>query len=71
MPTSFGKTLIIVGVALVVIGGLFLALSKLGLGKLPGDISFQRGNFTFSFPIMTSILVSIVLTIVLNLLLRK
>ena len=40
------------------------------LGHLPGDISFTRGNTSFSFPIVTCILISVILTIVLNLFFR-
>jgi hypothetical protein len=63
--------LIIGAIFLIIGGGLFLA-AKLGLplGKLPGDIFIQRGNFTFAFPIVTMIVVSIVLTIVLNIIVR-
>ncbi len=58
-------------VCLLIGGGLYLA-ARLGLplGKLPGDIFIQRGNFTFAFPVVTMIVVSIVLTIVLNLIIR-
>ncbi len=41
-----------------------------GVGRLPGDIYFRRGNFSFYFPLMTSIIVSIVITIVLSMLRR-
>lgn len=56
---------------LMLIGGLLLAAGAVlwlierflpGLGRLPGDIVFQRGNFTFYFPVMTSILLSLLLT---------
>jgi hypothetical protein len=40
------------------------------IGRLPGDVTYRRGNFTFYFPIVTSIIISIVLTIVLALLRR-
>jgi hypothetical protein len=60
---DFGKTLVIAGLALAVIG----AVSWLGKGfRLPGDIHIERGNFSFGFPIVTCIVVSIVLTILLN-----
>ena len=64
---SLGKTIIIIGVGLVILGFVFLIGGKLGLGKLPGDIFFQKGNVTFYFPIVTSILLSILLSIILNL----
>lgn len=59
------KWLITVGIVLVVAGLLWPLLSKLGLGRLPGDIIVERGNSRFYFPITTSILVSLVLSLVL------
>jgi formate hydrogenlyase subunit 3/multisubunit Na+/H+ antiporter MnhD subunit len=56
------RILIVLGVALVVIGLLWPYLSKLGLGKLPGDIVIRRDNFNFYFPITTCILISVVLS---------
>jgi hypothetical protein len=56
---------------LVIIGISFILAPKIPfLGKLPGDIFFKKGNFTFYFPIMSSILISIVITIILNLIFR-
>jgi len=68
---DFGKMLIGLGAMLVIAGLLFMAGQKLGLGRLPGDISFRRGNTSFYFPIVSSILASIVLTVILNLVLRR
>ena len=62
---SIGKMPLIFGGALLVLGVLFLVQ-----GRLPGDILFQRGNFTFYFPVVTLILVGVVLTIYLNVILR-
>lgn len=64
--------MILFGVVLVVVGGLFLLLPRLGiqLGKLPGDLRFEIGQFTCLVPIATSIILSILLTIGLNLLAR-
>ncbi len=61
---EIGKTLIIFGVILIVIG-LFLAFfNKIPyLGKLPGDIYIQRKNFTFYFPLVTSVLLSIIISL--------
>ena len=56
---------------LLVLGGLFLLLGRLGLDRLPGDLVFRRGNFTVYFPIGLMILLSVVGTIVLNLILRR
>ena len=70
--SGLGKILVIMGLILAGIGLLFWLGGKIpGLGKLPGDIVFRRGNFTFYFPIVTCILVSIVLSIILGLFGRK
>ena len=69
---SFGKTLMIVGVLLIVVGAaLHFGGKFLHFGKLPGDIHVQKENFSFHFPIVTSIVISIVLTIILNLFFRR
>ncbi len=62
------RWLIILGIVLIVVGVLWPWLSKLGLGRLPGDIVIERDNFTFYLPITTSILVSGVLSVILWLL---
>jgi uncharacterized membrane protein len=65
---SFGKTLMLIGAVLLILGALLHFSGKLtGLGHLPGDIHIERGNFSFYFPIVTSILLSIILTVILNL----
>ena len=73
---DLGKALIGLGALLVAIGGLFLLASALGgkvpfLGRLPGDIAIQRGNWSFHFPLTTSLLVSVLLTLILTLLSRR
>lgn len=65
-----GKNLILMGIVLIVIGVLFTLGSRLGIGRLPGDIFIKKGNMTFYFPVVTSIVISIVLTLILNLLRR-
>lgn len=57
------KFLIILGAVILVIGLLWPWLGKLGLGRLPGDIVVRRDDFSFYFPITTSILVSLVLSL--------
>jgi len=57
---STSRVLILIGVAIVVIGLLWPWLSRLGLGRLPGDIVVQRQNFSFYFPIVTCLIVSAV-----------
>ena len=64
------RLLIAAGVLLVVVGLLWPFLSRLGLGRLPGDISIRREGFSFHFPLMTSLILSGVLTLVLWLLRR-
>jgi hypothetical protein len=64
------RWLIILGVVLVVLGLLWPWLTKLGLGRLPGDIVIERDNFRLYIPITTSILISIVLSLILWLLNR-
>jgi hypothetical protein len=68
---GIGKLLVGAAVALLVIGGLFLLLSRMGLERLPGDLVFRRGNLTVYFPIGMMILLSVVGTILLNLFLRR
>ena len=62
---DIGRLLIVAGAALLVVGLLFTLFGRLGLGRLPGDFVFRRGNFTLYVPIVTSILLSIVLTLLL------
>jgi Protein of unknown function (DUF2905) len=68
---GIGKLLIGGAIVLLVLGGLFLVLGRLGLDRLPGDLVFKRGNFTVYFPIGLMILISIVATILLNLFSRR
>jgi hypothetical protein len=71
MP-EIGKLLIIVGGFILVVGVfLSLGLRIPYLGKLPGDISVNRGNVHFYFPIVTGLLLSLVLTILLNAFFRR
>ena len=69
---NIARYLMIGGVILFLIGGGVYLASKLGLplGHLPGDIRFQNGNFSFYFPLASSILVSVILTILLNIIIR-
>lgn len=63
-----GKLLVIIGLAIAAIG--LLMMLGVPFGRLPGDVIIRRENFTFSFPIVTSILLSILLTLLLALLRR-
>ena len=57
------RLLITLGILLVVVGLLWPWLSKLGLGRLPGDIMVERENGQFYFPLMTSLIISLVLSL--------
>ena len=66
MLPQFGKILITIGIVFVALGVLLLLSDRFSLfriGRLPGDIIYRRGNFTFYFPVVTSILLSVVLTL--------
>lgn len=59
------RFLIALGVVLIVGGLLWPWIAKLGLGRLPGDIRFERDGFRFYFPIATGLLISAVVTLIL------
>jgi DUF2905 family protein len=58
------RFLIVLGLLIVAIGVLWPFLARLGLGRLPGDIVFERGSFSFYFPLATCIIVSVLLSVV-------
>jgi len=58
------RFLILAGIVLIVIGLLWGPLSRLGLGRLPGDIVIERESFTLYIPVTSAILVSVVLSVV-------
>ncbi len=69
---SLGKMLILFGIVLAVLGGLLLLTGKIPfLGRLPGDIIIRRENWSFYFPLTTSILISILLTLIFSLISRR
>lgn len=68
--SNIGKMMLTFGVVLIILGIIFIVGEKLGLGKLPGDILIKKGNFTFFFPIVSSIIISLLLTLILNILNR-
>jgi len=71
-PHSYGKPIIILGIILVVIGLIFVYIKDIPfIGKLPGDVYIKKKNFTFYFPITTSIIVSILITLILYFFKRK
>ena len=79
MPEFIGKTFIILGLVIVALGIVISLLGKwpgegtgLGwLGKLPGDMFIKRDNFTFYFPLGTSILISVVGSLLLYFFLKR
>ena len=59
------RVLVVIGVVLLVIGLLWPWLSKLGLGRLPGDIRIETANGVFYFPITTCVIISIILSLII------
>jgi uncharacterized protein YybS (DUF2232 family) len=63
---EMGKYLVIVGLLIAAVGVLLWSgVGRGWLGKLPGDINYSKGNFSFHFPIVTCLIVSVVLTLLL------
>jgi hypothetical protein len=60
-----GRTLIVIGLAIAAVGLLWPYLTRLGLGRLPGDIYIQGERGSFYFPITTCILASAVLSLII------
>lgn len=65
-----GKWILVFGVVLIAVGGAIWMVERWGLplGRLPGDVRLRGENWSFYFPVTTSIVISIVLTLLLNLL---
>ncbi len=59
------KLLIGAGVILILVGLVWLIGERFGLGRLPGDIVIERGNFRLYFPVATSLIVSVILSLAL------
>ena len=59
------RYLVVLGLALLILGLLWRYLDWIGLGRLPGDIVFERDNVTFYFPLMTCLLLSLLFSVVL------
>ncbi len=62
---GMGRVLMLVGGGIFLSGVVLSLLARTSIGRLPGDVVVERGNFTFYFPIVTSILISLILTGVL------
>ncbi len=64
--SDLGKYLVVVGICIALLGVvLWSGFGKGWLGRLPGDIQYTRGNFSFSFPLVTCLLVSAILSLIL------
>ncbi len=69
---DLGRMLLLLGVLIAALGGVLLLAGNIPwLGRLPGDLSFERGNVRFYIPVVTSLVLSLVLTVALNLLARR
>jgi hypothetical protein len=73
MPLDdIGRTLLVVGVLLTVMGVLLpLATQVPWIGRLPGDVNIERGNLRFYAPLATCVLLSLIVTLVVNLLAQR
>lgn len=60
-----GKLLVLIGLGIAAVG--VAIMLGVPLGRLPGDIAVRRGNFSFYFPVVTSIILSILLTLIFSL----
>ncbi len=64
--SDLGRMLIVMGLVVAAVGVVVLLVGRVpGLGRLPGDIHVERGNWSFYFPLGTSIVLSLLLTLVL------
>jgi hypothetical protein len=70
MLGPIGKLLIALGAVAILVGVLFLVFGRLGIGRLPGDISFQRGRVTIFFPVVTCLVVSLALSLIMSFIAR-
>ena len=59
------RTLIIIGISLIIVGLLWPWLTKLPIGRLPGDILIDRPGFRLYFPIVTMVLISLLISLLL------
>ena len=70
--SSLGKILILIGVVVAAVGAVLVFGAKIPwVGRLPGDFKFEGKNFTFYFPLATSILLSVILTLIFWLIGKK
>ena len=69
--SQLGRILIVLGLSAAVVGAIMVALGKLGVERLPGDILIERKNLKVYIPVVSSIVISVVLTVLANLWLRR
>ena len=70
--SDVGKALVALGLLIALAGVVLMLVGRVPwLGRLPGDIHFQRGNFSFYFPLATSLLLSVILTLLLYIMGRR
>jgi hypothetical protein len=70
--SDVGKALVALGLLIALAGVVLMVVGRVPwLGRLPGDIHFQRGNFSFYFPLATSLLLSVVFTLLLYIVGRR
>jgi Protein of unknown function (DUF2905) len=63
--SDIGRLLVVFGLLIAGVGLVFVLAGRIPwVGRLPGDIYIQRGNWTFYFPLATSLLLSVVLTVI-------
>jgi hypothetical protein len=71
MSPELGRVVLIIGIALVVVGGLAMLGVRLPFGRLPGDIAIEGERGGVYIPIVSMIVISVILTILVNLFLRR
>ena len=70
--SDLGRVLILLGLVITLAGVALVFAGRVpGLGRLPGDVQVQRGNWTFYFPLATSLIISVILTLVFALFGRR
>ncbi|MBW3575606.1 MAG: DUF2905 domain-containing protein [Actinobacteria bacterium] len=68
---DIGRALVGLALVLAVVGGVLMLAGRVGIGRLPGDLSFGTDRVRVYIPLATSVLVSLVATVVLNLWIRR
>jgi hypothetical protein len=64
MMNDLGKSLVVIGVVIALVGVVLMLAGRVPwLGRLPGDMYVQRGNWSFYFPVVTSLVLSVLLTL--------